>query len=610
MSEQEKNCYLGINGKKYGPVSEMDILRLYAQKKITGEAKFIRAGGKEWVALAKSGIIPSAAPIDDGLPPLPADDDDDDDAVNQPNYGRKFKLKVAAITLGVMVAGIGIVIAIGTITGNNNSRTNYIAQTPSNTIAQQNSRPSQAPGTSSAHSGTMPSEQRKRSHWTIENMTDVFGDDTDVQYLRGIFSGGTLLSRNGVTGSLNVAVTVMTVDADSELGRLGIPALFILDIEVVGAFGIPGMESPREAFGVEHRTMQTKVDGSVSEFSIHGFQGSPDSEWQIMTPYNEFFNYLYDGKEISCAIEMRGATYNFKIDGSDFTPLWKELGGALPANGNDLDLEAAYSEVISEVLNRPLDDPIYFGYYSGVQYGKSDVYYAFCDIDGNGVNELIFLGVDGSAIIYTLSDGKKVLLLELEGGRVESFGGINELGYIIVHHSQGASVFTQSYYKIAKEGENVTDFGFYSDTFFSENADDWYFSIRDLSGGRKVTEAEFDAYRRTLDAPVIQLDWKRLSDASQSQASSPDSTPSATQLNIVGIWTQTIAGITQYIEFYKDGTCVYTDNATRISESGRYEVSGDTLTRTRDRDGSQSEYTIIGNEFYLIGGSTPWRRVG
>lgn len=70
MAEKQKNCYLGISGKKYGPVSEDDIHKLYNDGKITGDTKFIRAGMKEWIALSESGIIMDA----DGLPPLPQDD--------------------------------------------------------------------------------------------------------------------------------------------------------------------------------------------------------------------------------------------------------------------------------------------------------------------------------------------------------------------------------------------------------------------------------------------------------------------------------------------------------------------------------------------------------
>ena len=71
MASTVKNCYLIINGKKYGPVSEQDILRLYEQKKINGSTKFAKSGAKEWITLSKTGILVSD--INDDLPPLPTD---------------------------------------------------------------------------------------------------------------------------------------------------------------------------------------------------------------------------------------------------------------------------------------------------------------------------------------------------------------------------------------------------------------------------------------------------------------------------------------------------------------------------------------------------------
>ena len=71
MAIQTKNCYLGISGKKYGPVSEQDILRLYEQNKINGSTKFLRVGMKAWIPLSESGILVPV--LDDDLPPLPED---------------------------------------------------------------------------------------------------------------------------------------------------------------------------------------------------------------------------------------------------------------------------------------------------------------------------------------------------------------------------------------------------------------------------------------------------------------------------------------------------------------------------------------------------------
>lgn len=74
MANQENNCYLGIDGKKSGPLSELDIQKMYDAGEITGNTKFIHAGMKEWINLSESGIIIPHLPDDnDGLPALPND---------------------------------------------------------------------------------------------------------------------------------------------------------------------------------------------------------------------------------------------------------------------------------------------------------------------------------------------------------------------------------------------------------------------------------------------------------------------------------------------------------------------------------------------------------
>jgi len=100
LDSQTKNCYLGINGKKYGPMSEADVLKLYSQKVITVDTKFIRAGASEWIPLRESGIL--APEIDDdGLPPLPKEDKK---PIKKPGTGTK----IAAIALGAVVVIVAV----------------------------------------------------------------------------------------------------------------------------------------------------------------------------------------------------------------------------------------------------------------------------------------------------------------------------------------------------------------------------------------------------------------------------------------------------------------------------------------------------------------------
>jgi len=110
MLSQEKNCYLGINGKKVGPVSEADIQKLYDHNKITGDTKFARAGDKEWITVSETGIFtPPLAHEDNDLPPLPTEDEP---AKNAVGVRKKSKLGFVAASLGVVIVSIVIMIGI------------------------------------------------------------------------------------------------------------------------------------------------------------------------------------------------------------------------------------------------------------------------------------------------------------------------------------------------------------------------------------------------------------------------------------------------------------------------------------------------------------------
>ncbi len=105
MSDENKvkNCYLGINGLKYGPISEHDIQAQFAQGKITGDTMFIRIGMKEWIPLSKSGVVVPVT-TDSYLPPLP----------QETKPITKSKLGVMAV-----VAGVAIVFSIFFISNSN-----------------------------------------------------------------------------------------------------------------------------------------------------------------------------------------------------------------------------------------------------------------------------------------------------------------------------------------------------------------------------------------------------------------------------------------------------------------------------------------------------------
>jgi len=139
MAGQEKNCYLGINGKKHGPLSEQDIQELYDQNKINDSTQFYRKGMKAWVKLSDSGII------EDGIPDL----DDDDDYEEAPARRTMSKKPFIALAfLPLVVVAIFLSINLFSSTGDAPdpaSRTTPIIETPTNTPTQ--NTPTQSPST-------------------------------------------------------------------------------------------------------------------------------------------------------------------------------------------------------------------------------------------------------------------------------------------------------------------------------------------------------------------------------------------------------------------------------------------------------------------------------
>ena len=121
MLNQEKNCYLGINGKKADPVSEADIQKLYDHNKITGDTKFARAGDTEWTTVSKVGIFTPPLPKADELPPLPVENT----PTNSTAQGQKKteqqpikKSKLGFVAAGLGVAVVAVVVFVVVLIGN------------------------------------------------------------------------------------------------------------------------------------------------------------------------------------------------------------------------------------------------------------------------------------------------------------------------------------------------------------------------------------------------------------------------------------------------------------------------------------------------------------
>ncbi|GHV40030.1 hypothetical protein FACS189490_04600 [Clostridia bacterium] len=139
MDNETKNCYLGINGKKLGPLSERDIQTLLERGKITAETKFARVGDKQWTTVGKSGII--EAEEKDVLPPLPQEDK------SAASNGAKKSLIPAFIAAGAGMAIVAAVIVLMVILISNIGN-NPVAPANNNTMQAYNtpkSSPSYSP---------------------------------------------------------------------------------------------------------------------------------------------------------------------------------------------------------------------------------------------------------------------------------------------------------------------------------------------------------------------------------------------------------------------------------------------------------------------------------
>jgi hypothetical protein len=106
MANQAKDCFIAVKGKKYGPLSEQDIQKLYDQNKINDNTQFYRKGMKAWVKLSDSGII------EDDTPDL--DDDDDYDDYEEAPARRTMSKKpfIALAFLPVVAVAVVLIINI------------------------------------------------------------------------------------------------------------------------------------------------------------------------------------------------------------------------------------------------------------------------------------------------------------------------------------------------------------------------------------------------------------------------------------------------------------------------------------------------------------------
>ena len=186
----------------------------------------------------------------------------------------------------------------------------------------------------------------------------------------------------------------------------------------------------------------------------------------------------------------------------------------LPASALAADVdESAYSAIFDEVREKIQEEYDIIGSDSYPSDDISECSYAFYDIDGNGVAELIFMSKGATAYIYTLFGGEGILLAQWRGYR-DAFAGINERGYI--YGGGGSSAWSGgiSYVRIAADGKSVeTTYVGYD---YKNDASEFITITTPDGRSMGMSEAEGDSYVKTnFEAPLIELTgWKTLTEQS------------------------------------------------------------------------------------------------
>ena len=210
MSNQEKNCYLGINGKKYGPVSEADVQKLYDHNKITGDTKFARVGDNGWITVSEAGVFTPPLPTDDGLPPLPPDDEPtkanepitnkssinqintNDTKIGTPTNVPAKKSKLGFVAAGLGVAVVAVVVFVVVLIGNMGNAPSVPADT---NIAQ---------GNPSLPAQTNPSLPTPASDENNAPLSDTTSDDESVVTLDSEYTAELLELQGAMLGQWHV----------------------------------------------------------------------------------------------------------------------------------------------------------------------------------------------------------------------------------------------------------------------------------------------------------------------------------------------------------------------------------------------------------------------
>lgn len=517
MLKQEKNCYLGINGKKHGPLSEADIQKLYDNKKITGDTKFARLGDTKWISVSEVGIFTPPLPDDDGILPLPIETRPirtDGAARDSEKMSRGRWLAIFGGTIAVFA--IVLVVAVVVLTPILDSHTNTM---------NSNMASSGLDGSSGNSGSNTPIGQQA----TRQNSMNVAGFELSNLEYEVLFGIGVVRYsfRNTTNQPINAMFQTEILDTSGErIGRAGATDMF------------NPAHQPRTTHTVTSEmgdvTRDTPVYGVISVI-LFNEMGFPDID--NISPENRvFFEFLPNGQLSFFALGQE----------PNFAP-------------NNIDVGDDYTMTTGDSYNQ---EPVPLTEFANVEDAILGLWYIHDTVVFN-----FFWGTD--------------VFFEPEGMGASSFDGRSMLTLTWLVRVDGESIILS----IDHDNEEVD------------------FILR-------LSEPYLFLYTQ-VGTPIILARYP-IADDSVGEATQNEGTATTTQHDIIGRWTLTLGNSVSTFDFRADGTYVNTGSSplgTLPTGTGRFEVVGDTIIITRDRDGTTSVLNIVGNELFMGDSITPYRRV-
>ena len=561
MAEQEKNCYLGINGKKYGPVSEADIQKLYDAKKITDDTKFARVGAKEWIPLSQSGVITSSNPIDD-LPPLPKEDEvpplsQESKALLSPQENKKlprstFKkiilgasITVASIVGFVLVVGIVIAILDGASASPTSTNNEVV------TAGQGNTNP------------VLDTEMELPVPEGDIGQTDAnLITDAEIWLAGDMYIDITnfvLIERNEHTGTGIFEFIVENPHPSTLLFQFDMELFDVDNVMIAGGILI-GSQPHRHGVRTRHRSETIEMLNDVTYGRLVLFADSPMLPGQMSSIGSLYVDFLPQGVSFRPLTQTLTPTTNGDSDNAVEAP--HSPAETLDAIATEAEIATLLEEIIGIwYVDYFWDTPSHSDWLPS---GQSVEFFA-----------------DGSGNIFVLDD--------LNNRRRNNVFFTWELGMFL------APANPDGYYEALMLKMTILDH------------DD------EVLEHFPIMEGDTLYFHQHAGPPIVLARNVSGQPSISNNINIPSTTATQSAIDIVGRWRMDFGNTHVIFDFRADGT--YTSTGATVlgpspASTGIWTASGDTVTITRDNDGSTAVLHIIGNELFMGDSRTPYRRIG